>query len=56
MAVVILRRLLRLTRLPYSGPAVRALGLVWFVGIFVAVLWDYLFVRVTDLVGALAIP
>jgi hypothetical protein len=56
VAVVMLRRTLRLTRLPYSGPAVRALGLVWLVGIFVAVLWDYLFVRVTDLVATLTGP
>jgi hypothetical protein len=51
-----LRRLLRVARLPYSGPAVRALGLLWLVGIFVAVLWDSLFVRVTDLVATLIEP
>jgi hypothetical protein len=50
------RRILRLARLPYSGPVVRALGLVWLVGIFGAVLWDPLFVRVTDLVAMLIGP
>jgi hypothetical protein len=50
------RRVLRLARLPYSAPAVRALGLVWLAGIFAAVLWDPLFVRVTDLVATLIGP
>ena len=48
--------ILRLARLPYSGPAVRALGLVWLVGIFGAVLWDSVFARVTDLVATLIGP
>jgi hypothetical protein len=49
-------RLLRITRLPYSGSAVRALGLVWLLGILAAVLWDLVFVRVTDLVATLIGP
>lgn len=40
-------------RLPYSGPVVRAVGLIWLVGIFTAVLWDSFFLRVTDLVATL---
>jgi hypothetical protein len=46
----------RLTRLPYSGPVVRASGLVWLLGIVLAVLWDSFFVCVTDLVATLVGP
>jgi hypothetical protein len=49
-------RIVRRARLPYSGPAVRVLGLVWLVGICVAVLWDSFFLRVTELVATLTGP
>ena len=49
-------RMLWRARLPYSGPVVRAIGLVWLVFIFGAVLWDSLFLRVTDLVATLTGP
>jgi hypothetical protein len=49
-------RIVRRTRLPYAGPLVRAIGFVWLVSIFGAVLWDSLFRRATDLVATLIGP
>ena len=37
-----LQRLIGRARLPYSAGALRMLGLLWLVSIFVAVLWDFL--------------
>jgi hypothetical protein len=49
-------RICRRARLPYAGPIVRAIGFVWLLSIFGAVLWDSLFLRVTDLVATLTGP
>jgi hypothetical protein len=49
-------RIFRRARLPYAGPIVRAIGFVWLLSIFGAVLWDSLFLRVTDLVATLTGP